>query len=90
MAFRRLGKTRVTYWTYNARTDFFYDIGLCVIARPAPRTPRPLAGVPNPYPYGCSVLCNHPKDPELKDVVWKPRHPVPFIQFVSFKAVTTH
>ena len=47
------------------------NIHLEVIAVPAPRTLRPLAGIPNPYPYGCSVLCNHPRDPELRDVVWR-------------------
>ena len=51
-------------------------VGLEVIAQPAPRTQRPLANIPNPYPYGCSVLCNHPRDPELKDVVWKSRFTV--------------
>ena len=57
---------------FNGRSNYM-DLGLCITARPAPRTARPLAGLPNPYPYGCSVLCNHPKDPELKDVVWRPR-----------------
>ncbi|XP_046655356.1 uncharacterized protein LOC124348970 isoform X2 [Daphnia pulicaria] len=57
---------------FNGRSNYI-DLGLCITARPAPRTARPLAGLPNPYPYGCSVLCNHPKDPELKDVVWRPR-----------------
>ena len=47
------------------------SIRLEVIAQPAPRTLRPLANITNPYPYGCSVLCNHPRDPELKDVVWR-------------------
>lgn len=47
------------------------NIRLEVIAQPAPRTLRPLANITNPYPYGCSVLCNHPRDPELKDVVWR-------------------
>ncbi|XP_032794710.2 uncharacterized protein LOC116931247 isoform X2 [Daphnia magna] len=60
---------------FNGRSSFI-DLGLCITARPAPRTTRPLAGLPNPYPYGCSVLCNHPKDPELKDVIWRPRIPL--------------
>ncbi|XP_015603078.1 uncharacterized protein LOC107271506 [Cephus cinctus] len=38
-------------------------------ARPAPFTLRPFAGLFNPYPYGCSVLCNHPADCEAKEVV---------------------
>jgi len=51
-------------------------IRLEVIAQPAPRTLRPLANIINPYPYGCSVLCNHPRDPELRDVVWRSGLPV--------------
>ncbi|KAL0121012.1 hypothetical protein PUN28_008622 [Cardiocondyla obscurior] len=35
----------------------------------APFTLRPFAGLFNPYPYGCSVLCNHPADCEAKEVV---------------------
>ncbi|KAJ8687133.1 hypothetical protein QAD02_022927 [Eretmocerus hayati] len=38
---------------------------------PAPFTLRPFAGLYNPYPYGCSVLCNHPADNDAKDVVRK-------------------
>jgi hypothetical protein len=36
---------------------------------PAPYTLRPFAGVYNPFPYGCSILCNHPADYEAKDIV---------------------
>ncbi|KAG7209056.1 hypothetical protein KM043_015213 [Ampulex compressa] len=36
---------------------------------PAPFALRPFSGLFNPYPYGCSVLCNHPADCEAKDVV---------------------
>ncbi|XP_008203002.1 uncharacterized protein LOC100120666 [Nasonia vitripennis] len=36
---------------------------------PAPFTLRPFAGLFNPYPYGCSVLCNHPADGEAKEIV---------------------
>ncbi|PNF19869.1 hypothetical protein B7P43_G12522 [Cryptotermes secundus] len=36
---------------------------------PAPYTLRPFAGVYNPFPYGCSILCNHPADYEAKDLV---------------------
>ncbi|XP_063216704.1 uncharacterized protein LOC134527719 isoform X2 [Bacillus rossius redtenbacheri] len=39
------------------------------IAKPAPFVLRPFAGIYNPFPYGCSVLCNHPADYEAKDVV---------------------
>lgn len=35
----------------------------------APFVLRPFAGLFNPYPYGCSVLCNHPADCEAKEVV---------------------
>ncbi|XP_069701857.1 uncharacterized protein [Periplaneta americana] len=38
-------------------------------SHPAPYTLRPFAGVYNPFPYGCSILCNHPADCEAKDVV---------------------
>jgi len=37
--------------------------------RVAPFALRPFAGLFNPYPYGCSVLCNHPADCEAKEVV---------------------
>ncbi|XP_021942115.1 uncharacterized protein LOC110841103 isoform X2 [Zootermopsis nevadensis] len=39
------------------------------IAHPAPYTLRPFAGVYNPFPYGCSILCNHPADYEAKEIV---------------------
>nr|CAD7600776.1 unnamed protein product [Timema genevievae] len=39
------------------------------VAGPAPYVLRPFAGVYNPFPYGCSILCNHPADYEAKDVV---------------------
>lgn len=39
------------------------------IAVPAPFVLRPFAGIYNPFPYGCSILCNHPADCEAKDVV---------------------
>ncbi len=69
----RNNNRQTMFWSFRRSTGASHDIGLSVIARPAPRTQRPLANLPNPYPYGCSVLCNHPRDPELKDVVWKPR-----------------
>lgn len=37
--------------------------------RAAPFILRPFAGLFNPYPYGCSVLCNHPADCEAKQVL---------------------
>nr|XP_049694130.1 uncharacterized protein LOC110383732 isoform X2 [Helicoverpa armigera] len=36
---------------------------------PAPFMLRPYAGLYNPFPFACSVLCNHPADTEAKDVV---------------------
>ena len=36
------------------------------IAGPAPVIKRPYDGLSNPYPYGCSKLCNHPIDAEIK------------------------
>ncbi|XP_035440324.2 uncharacterized protein LOC118269363 isoform X1 [Spodoptera frugiperda] len=38
---------------------------------PAPFMLRPYAGLYNPFPLGCSVLCNHPADTEARDVVKK-------------------
>ncbi|XP_043272132.1 uncharacterized protein [Venturia canescens] len=38
-------------------------------SKPAPFTLRPFAGLFNPFPYGCSVLCNHPADGEAKEFV---------------------
>ncbi|XP_020287121.1 uncharacterized protein LOC109856364 [Pseudomyrmex gracilis] len=37
--------------------------------RRAPFALRPFASLFNPYPYGCSVMCNHPADCEAKEVV---------------------
>ncbi|XP_057321004.1 uncharacterized protein LOC130664863 isoform X2 [Microplitis mediator] len=42
---------------------------LLSISRPAPFTIRPFAGLFNPFPYGCSVLCNHPADCEAKEFI---------------------
>lgn len=42
-----------------------------VSCNPAPIILKPLASLYNPYPYGCSVLCNHPLDSEIKDLVKK-------------------
>ncbi|XP_013145352.1 PREDICTED: uncharacterized protein LOC106108643 [Papilio polytes] len=36
---------------------------------PAPFILRPFAGLYNPFPHGCSVLCNHPAEPEAKEFV---------------------
>ncbi|XP_046596575.1 uncharacterized protein LOC107221273 [Neodiprion lecontei] len=45
------------------------QIDLSGCTKPAPFVLRPFSGLFNPYPYGCSVLCNHPADGEAKDVV---------------------
>nr|XP_034188953.1 uncharacterized protein LOC117608246 [Osmia lignaria] len=37
--------------------------------KPVPFILRPFSGLFNPYPYGCSVLCNHPADCEAKEVL---------------------
>ncbi|CAK9795841.1 hypothetical protein ANTQUA_LOCUS512 [Anthophora quadrimaculata] len=37
--------------------------------KPAPFILRPFSSLFNPYPYGCSVLCNHPADCEAKEVL---------------------
>ncbi|KAL4716695.1 hypothetical protein ACJJTC_004814 [Scirpophaga incertulas] len=36
---------------------------------PAPFMLRPYAGLYNPFPHSCSVLCNHPADTEAKEFV---------------------
>ncbi|XP_039285411.1 uncharacterized protein LOC111049495 [Nilaparvata lugens] len=41
------------------------------ITGPAPYALRPFSGLYNPFPYGCSILCNHPADCEVKDIVKK-------------------
>ncbi|KAK6638421.1 hypothetical protein RUM44_008850 [Polyplax serrata] len=38
---------------------------------PPPFTLRPFAGIYNPFPYGCSILCNHPTDLEARAIVQK-------------------
>lgn len=43
------------------------------ITSPAPYVLRPFAGLYNPFPYGCSILCNHPADCEAKEVVKRAR-----------------
>ncbi|CAL7933188.1 unnamed protein product [Xylocopa violacea] len=42
--------------------------------KPAPLFLRPFSGLFNPYPYGCSVLCNHPADCEAKDVLRRAKY----------------
>ncbi|KAK0174872.1 hypothetical protein PV327_010591 [Microctonus hyperodae] len=44
-------------------------IELSGTSKPAPFILRPFAGLFNPYPYGCSVFCNHPADYEAKEFV---------------------
>ncbi|XP_045476995.1 uncharacterized protein LOC123682435 [Harmonia axyridis] len=38
-------------------------------SRPAPFLLKPLAGIYNPYRYGCSLLCNHPTDEEARELL---------------------
>ncbi|KAK2710484.1 hypothetical protein QYM36_011871, partial [Artemia franciscana] len=45
------------------------ESGLLAVGVPAPSLKRPWSDLPNPYPYGCSPFCNHPRDPELRDVL---------------------
>nr|CAH7753701.1 unnamed protein product [Callosobruchus chinensis] len=47
------------------------NVQLKAIAKPAPYVLKPYAGIYNPYPYGCSLLCNHPTDCEVKDLLKK-------------------
>ncbi|XP_077298942.1 uncharacterized protein LOC143920105 [Arctopsyche grandis] len=45
------------------------SVNLSCFTTPAPFVLRPFAGLYNPFSYGCSILCNHPADAEIKDVV---------------------
>lgn len=42
-------------------------------AIPAPISLRPFADLYNPFPYGCSLLCNHPTDREARDILRRAR-----------------
>jgi hypothetical protein len=60
-----------TFWNYDKILCFMQMnyVEFPNFAHPAPYTLRPFAGVYNPFPYGCSILCNHPADYEAKDIV---------------------
>ncbi|KAF5270665.1 hypothetical protein FQA39_LY01403 [Lamprigera yunnana] len=47
------------------------QINLRVVARTAQYNLKPLAGIYNPYPYRCSLLCNHPTDIDAKELLKK-------------------
>ncbi|XP_017875935.1 uncharacterized protein LOC108622521 [Ceratina calcarata] len=49
-------------------------VELSSFTKPAPLILRPFSGLFNPYPYGCSVLCNHPTDCEAKDVLQRAKN----------------
>ncbi|XP_008197167.1 uncharacterized protein LOC103314071 isoform X1 [Tribolium castaneum] len=51
------------------RSQKVSTIQLRAFARPAPFVLKPFAGLYNPYPYGCSLLCNHPTDSEAKELL---------------------
>ncbi|RZC41385.1 hypothetical protein BDFB_002021 [Asbolus verrucosus] len=51
------------------RREKVATIQLRAFARPAPFVLKPFAGLYNPYPYGCSLLCNHPTDNEAKELL---------------------
>uniref|UniRef100_A0A1B0D8D2 Uncharacterized protein n=1 Tax=Phlebotomus papatasi TaxID=29031 RepID=A0A1B0D8D2_PHLPP len=42
---------------------------ICAVTQRAPLILRPFASIYNPYSKSCSVLCNHPATPEVKNVV---------------------
>ncbi|XP_018566349.1 uncharacterized protein LOC108907241 [Anoplophora glabripennis] len=54
-----------------ARTEKTKTVQLRAIAKPAPFILKRFAGLYNPYPYGCSLLCNHPIDNEAKELLRK-------------------
>ena len=58
--------TRSLFFFLHSRVQ---SVELSGCAKAAPFALRPFAGLFNPYPYGCSVLCNHPADCEAKEVV---------------------
>ncbi|KAL3273958.1 hypothetical protein HHI36_015381 [Cryptolaemus montrouzieri] len=51
------------------RRDQTKRIDLIAETRPAPFVLKPLAGLYNPYRYGCSLLCNHPTDEDAKELL---------------------
>ncbi|XP_072380490.1 uncharacterized protein [Diabrotica undecimpunctata] len=44
-------------------------IQMITIAKPAPYILKPYAGLYNPFPSNCSLLCNHPTDIEAKELL---------------------
>lgn len=52
--------------TYRSKSK---NIELAGFVKPAPFILRPFSGLFNPYPYGCSILCNHPADCEAREVL---------------------
>ncbi|KAJ8926518.1 hypothetical protein NQ314_021120 [Rhamnusium bicolor] len=53
------------------RNEMTKTVQLKAIARPAPFVLKPFAGLYNPYPHGCSLLCNHPTDNDAKELLRK-------------------
>lgn len=53
----------------------FVQFNTAEMVKPAPVARRPYDSLQNPYPSGCSRLCNHPVSKELrkdyKDVIKK-------------------
>ncbi|XP_066256818.1 uncharacterized protein [Euwallacea similis] len=47
------------------------NVQLRAIAKPAPYKLKPYSGLYNPYPSGCSLLCNHPMDKQAKELFRK-------------------
>ncbi|KAB0793037.1 hypothetical protein PPYR_12657 [Photinus pyralis] len=45
------------------------SVSLKVVATSAPYVLKPFAGLYNPFPYGCSLLCNHPADSEARELL---------------------
>lgn len=52
--------------TYRPKSK---NIELAGFVKPAPFILRPFSGLFNPYPYGCSILCNHPADCEAREIL---------------------
>ncbi|XP_059488999.1 uncharacterized protein LOC132204488 [Neocloeon triangulifer] len=63
-----LSAVRIPLYHRNVRTRdrIRMAVGWYLTTGPAPVIQRPFAGIYNPFPYRCSVLCNHPADLEVK------------------------
>lgn len=76
-----------TLKTFTIHVFKIKTVQLKAIAKPAPFVLKPFAGLYNPYPYGCSLLCNHPTDNEAKELLKKAKNSWVRILFIDFRIV---